>query len=179
MSSASDKPLHPACLPVEELLSECEVRRQRRSGPGGQHRNKVETAVILTHLPTGISAEANERRSQSENHAEAVFRLRLRLALQVRPLESSADHSALPEPSNLWRSRCVNGRIKVAADHADFPALLAEVLDLLSLCNYDPKPAAEHLDCTVSQLIKFLKTELKAFALMNAHRQSQGLFPLK
>jgi hypothetical protein len=179
MSSASDKPPHPACLPVEELLSECEAKRQRRSGPGGQHRNKVETAVILTHLPTGISAEANERRSQSENHDQAVFRLRLRLALQVRPRGTPANPSALPEPSNLWRSRCGNGRIKVAADHPDFPALLAEVLDLLSLCDYDHKPVAEHLGCTVSQLIKFLKTEPKAFVLMNANRQSQGLFPLK
>lgn len=175
MSSASGKPPHPAGLTVEELLSECETKRQRRSGPGGQHRNKVETAVILTHRPTGISAEANERRSQSENHDVAVFRLRMRLALQVRSVEGSA----FPEPSPLWRSRCVNGRIKVAEDHPDFPALLAEALDVLAICHDDPKLASEHLDCTVSQLIKFLKTEPKAFALLNANRQSQGLFPLK
>ncbi len=179
MSSASADPVHPARLPVEELLSECETRRQKRSGPGGQHRNKVETAVVLTHRPTGISAEANERRSQSENHAQAVFRLRMRLALQVRQFGSASEHVSFPEPSPLWRSRCVNGRIKVSGDHPDFPALLAEVLDLISLSDYDPKPVAEHLDCTLSQLVKFLKTEPKAFALLNTQRQSRRLFPLK
>ena len=179
MSSASAEPVHPARLPVEDLLSECETRRQKRSGPGGQHRNKVETAVVLTHRPTGIQAEANERRSQSENHQQAVFRLRMRLALQVRHFGSPLEQVHFPEPSPLWRSRCVNGRIKVAGDHPDFPALLAEVLDLLALSNCELNLVAEHLDCTLSQLIKFLKTEPKAFALLNTERQSRGLFPLK
>ena len=53
---------HPALCKIEQLRDECEVRFQRRSGPGGQHRNKVETAVILIHAPTGVKAEANERR---------------------------------------------------------------------------------------------------------------------
>ena len=60
------------------------MRHERRSGPGGQHRNKVSTAVVITHRPTGVRAEANERRSQAENHREAVRRLRVRLAVEVR-----------------------------------------------------------------------------------------------
>ena len=55
--------MHPARLPIDELLADCEERRLRRGGPGGQHRNKVETAVELTHRPTSVAAEANERRS--------------------------------------------------------------------------------------------------------------------
>ncbi|MFN5707736.1 MAG: peptide chain release factor family protein, partial [Planctomycetota bacterium] len=58
---------HPASLPEEKLLADCDVVRTRRGGPGGQHRNKVETAVVITHRPSGVSAEANERRSQAEN----------------------------------------------------------------------------------------------------------------
>src|SRR5262249_15351793 len=69
--------IHPAALPVEELLADCDVRRTRRSGPGGQRRNKVETAVTIVHRPTTISAEASERRSQAENCTLALFRLRL------------------------------------------------------------------------------------------------------
>ena len=67
---------HPAAVPAVDLLKDCAVERTRRSGPGGQHRNKVETAIVLTHRPTGIQAEASERRSQPENLAVATFRLR-------------------------------------------------------------------------------------------------------
>ena len=75
---------HPATLPVESLLDQCELRTQRRSGPGGQHRNKTSSGAFLLHRPTGIVAEATERRSQAENRDVALARLRLRLAVEIR-----------------------------------------------------------------------------------------------
>jgi peptide chain release factor 1 len=51
--------------------SELEVSFQRGSGPGGQHRNKVETAVRMTHKPTGIQILLDGGRSQSQNRAVA------------------------------------------------------------------------------------------------------------
>ena len=162
--------MHPAALDESELLKSCETRRQRRSGPGGQHRNKVETAVVITHKPTGVKAEANERRSQEENRQQAIFRLRLNLALDVRQA------CQLPEyaPSETWRTRCRNGRIAINPTHSDFPTMLAEALDVLTSAAMEVKLAAESLGCSSSQLIKFLQNEPEAMVQLNSHRRAAG-----
>jgi hypothetical protein len=165
---------HPAALGPERLLSDCDVRFLRRSGPGGQNRNKVETAVVLTHRPTGLTCEANERRSQAENRSEALFRLRLTLAIEIR---SAADDGG--EPSPLWARRCVGSQIHVNPSHDDFPTLLAEALDAVHAADYEPKLAAARLGCSTSQLIKFLKIEPRALARVNQLRKDRALHPLR
>ena len=165
---------HPASLADENLLRDCSERRVKRSGPGGQHRNKVETAVVLKHEPTGIEAEANERRSQAENRRVAVFRLRVKLALEVR-----SDHSSEPSPSELWQTRCRNGRISLNPEHTDFPAILAEALDALAGHDFDLTAAATALNCTSSQLVKLLKDEPRAFGSLNRERIARGLSRLR
>lgn len=166
--------LHPAAIGEEILLKDCDIQTTRRSGPGGQHRNKVETAVIITHRPTGISAEASERRRQIENRKTALFRLRINLALNLRSQRKEEDR-----PSPLWQSRCRNKRISVNPKHADFPALLAEGLDTVFHCELDLKSAAEQLGCTSSQLVSFLKKEPRAWEMVNRHRVEHGLHRMK
>lgn len=165
---------HPAALDPEILVRECSERRLRRSGPGGQNRNKVETAVILRHEPTGVEAEANERRCQAENRQVAVFRLRIRLAVVFRTVRSAES-----VPSDLWRSRCREGRISVNPSHLDFPTILAEALDVLAVCEFDHLAAANHLGCTGSQLVKLLKDERSAFERLNQARIARGMPRLK
>ena len=67
-------------LSDDVLLGQCDVQAHRASGPGGQHRNKAETAVRLVHLPSGISAEGKDERSRTQNLRKALQRLREKLA---------------------------------------------------------------------------------------------------
>lgn len=169
-------PLHPATLAEETLLAECQVVRTRRSGPGGQHRNKVETAVIITHLPTGVRGEASERRSQAENRRVAILRLRVKLAVAVRGPEGRA---ALHPPSPLWQARRAGRRIRVNPGHPDFPALLAEALDMINASGADVSLAAEQLGVSTSQLVALLKREPTALRAVNTAREQLAMRPLR
>lgn len=63
----------------EALERDCEVEFFIASGPGGQHRNKVETGVRLLHRPSGMVVTATERRSQHANREMAFERMAARL----------------------------------------------------------------------------------------------------
>lgn len=169
-------PTHPATLPADALLHQCHTWRQRRSGPGGQHRNKVETAVVIEHLPTGIRGEASERRSQEQNRRQALLRLRTQLAIHHRtPVDAVANY----EPSELWRSRLAGRHIPISSRHEDFPALLAEALDVISAADFRLPSAAAALGTTTSQLVKLLAREPAALALVNGERRTRRLRPCK
>src|SRR6516162_8306120 len=73
-----------ASLSDPHLLGQCAVDTYRASGPGGQKRNKTSSAVRLRHLPSGLMVIAEESRSQHENRARALRRLRQVLYLKVR-----------------------------------------------------------------------------------------------
>ena len=164
--------MHPARLPPDDLLRDCDETRTKRSGPGGQHRNKVETAVILRHRVSGVSAEASERRSQADNRRVALFRLRLRLALVHRePPE--------PHPSPLWQSRRRDGRLLISVDHDDYPAIVAEALDRIVAAELDMPTAAAALGVSPSQLVRLLEKEPAALVALNRLRGGAGLKPLR
>lgn len=163
---------HPASLPLDDLLSQCKSRRQRRSGPGGQHRNKVETAVVYTHIPTGVSAMASERRVQEENRKQALFRLRIRLALEVR----------CPARCNLsacWKERVQAQRITISKHHNDFPAMLSEALDYIMQEQGDLQGFGDLAGCSKSQLVKFFKLDPSALQCVNDLRHQHGHHTLR
>lgn len=186
----NDRPPHPATLSAEALLADCDVQRTRRGGPGGQHRNKTETAIVITHRSTGVSGQASERRSQAANREVALFRLRLNLAIAIRSVDSDADpDEAQPNeeqpapsahlPSERWQSRIAGGKISVSENHNDFPTLLAESLDRIFANKFELGVAARELGVSTSQLVKFLKRCPEAWQHVQQRRVDHGLPRLK
>jgi len=166
--------LHPAAQDPEILFGQCEMTRGRSSGPGGQHRNKVQTQVVLLHKPTGISAQASERREPEVNKRVALSRLRLELAVHHRVEVPAGDIR-----SKLWRERCQGGRIGCGVRHRDFPSILAEALDVTDACSYDIKKAALRLDVSMSQMVKLFAKHPPALAMVNRERAGRGLHPMR
>jgi hypothetical protein len=166
---------HPAALDDDALLKQCELSFGRASGPGGQHRNKVETSVTVTHKPTGVEASASERRKQYENRLVAVRRLRLKLALQLRQRIHPDRHRG----SELWERRRQGEKMSVNPEHRDYPGLLAEALDVIIARKFDVAGAAGVLGITMSQLAKLVRHDKHAFAMVNQGRVERGLPALK
>src|SRR3954468_19474771 len=127
-------------LTDDQLLAQCEVDTYRASGPGGQKRNKTSSAVRLRHPPSGLLVIAEESRSQHENKARALRRLRQALFLKLRePVtpESLAVADAL---------RDADGRLHAAsANNPHYWPVAALLLDLLEATSGQVSEAAQRL----------------------------------
>ena len=164
---------HPVTLSIDALLQQCDIRRTRHSGPGGQHRNKVETAIEITHRPTGIISFAAERRSQEQNRQVAIARLRLLLAVRVRSVGRME-----VIPSAVWQTRCRNQKIACNEHHDDFPVMIAEAMDAIDSKEFDVKKAADALGCSTSQLVRFIASVPEALSIVNTQRTARSLHRL-
>jgi hypothetical protein len=168
------RPSHPAALEIDALMRECTLTRGRASGPGGQHRNKVETHITIVHNPTGIEGQAGERRLAKENQSVAIRRMRLNLATEHRVFVPDGEIR-----SDLWKSRCRNKKIVCSVRHYDFPSMLAEALDVIDACGYDTRRASARLQCSGSQLVRLMADHAPALAKFNEERRLRSMRPLK
>ncbi|HMP80513.1 MAG TPA: peptide chain release factor-like protein [Pirellulaceae bacterium] len=180
MANDPDVMLHKRGLLLsdDQLLAECQLQATRRGGPGGQHRNKTASAVVIVHVPTGVCGQASERRDQQQNRRVALDRLRINMALAIRE-RAVDDQGKLVEPLPVWTRYINQRRIAIGLENDHLPPLLGQVLDWLAEAEWQIDTVATHLGVSSSQIVKFLKRVPAAFQTVNRQRQAQGLHTLK
>ena len=162
-------------LPDEAtLLAECDVDTYRASGPGGQKRNKTESAVRLRHRPSGLSVIAEESRSQHENRARALRRLRVLLALRLR--QPVADEGV---PAAVQACIDKRGRLEVGRRDARYLPAAAAVLDVLVALNGSVADTAKRLGITTGNVSDFLTGDDDLMLEANRIRAGFHLRPLR
>ncbi|MCK4715848.1 MAG: PCRF domain-containing protein, partial [Candidatus Marinimicrobia bacterium] len=126
-TSAATVAVLPEAEDVDVSIDPAELRidTYRASGAGGQHVNKVESAIRITHLPTNLVVTCQDEKSQHKNKAKALKILRSRLlvkkqseqeaeiAAQRRSMVSTGDRSAKIKTYNFPQGRVTDHRISL------------------------------------------------------------------
>ena len=199
-------PPHPATLPVADFEPRVRWRFQRRSGPGGQHRNKVSTGAFATDAVTGLTVEATESRSQRTNRRRAQSRLRLALAVQrrTRPADPGkvadgvapgvatgvaaesaagfatgfADDAWLDRASALRRKFGRRG-LRINSESDDFASAIALLLDDLHRAGGQPSLVGPRWSVSTGAVLRLVRQHPPAWALLTTIRHHHGRAALR
>ena len=164
-----------------QLLDQCEVDTYRASGPGGQKRNKTSSAVRLRHPPSGLIVIAEESRSQHENRARALRRMRQALYLKLRdelPVAALAPETLAARP-DYGPARDGDGRLHLGRKDPRFWPAVGVVLDVLLAVQGRVGDAAAALGVSTANLIDFLQLDDKVWEQANQMRGRFGHKPLR
>jgi hypothetical protein len=168
----------------DELLAACDVHIYKASGPGGQHRNKVSSAVRLAHRASGVTASGNDSRSQHRNKQLALRRLRMNLACRVR-VGFDPKQDALPEalleclhkPKKPGNSPA-GSRLSIGRKDYRFWHVAAILLDILDAVESRVSDASSLLGISTGNLVRVLKSDRHLLGAAQGLRKQYGQSPL-
>lgn len=146
-------------IEIEINPNDLEIDTLRASGAGGQHVNKTDSAVRITHLPTGITVKSQEGRSQHDNKDRAMKLIKQRVheahmakveaeqGLERKSKIGSGDRSEKIRTYNYPQNRVSDHRIGLTLQQLDriMEGKLQDVLDALEAANQAAKIAGNEL----------------------------------
>jgi len=157
------------------LLGQCEVDTYRASGPGGQKRNKTSSAVRLRHKLSGLIVISEDSRSQHENKARALKRLRREICLSLR--EEPGDPQ-VPIPAPFGPFLASDG-ITISSKNPAFFPLAGWLLDGLFLHQGRVSDLAQTLGMNTAQVVAFFQSDSHVWQEANRIRKQMGHPPLR
>ncbi|MFC1550638.1 peptide chain release factor 1, partial [Candidatus Neomarinimicrobiota bacterium] len=142
---------------IDVRNEDLKIDTYRASGAGGQHVNKTESAIRITHLPTGLVVTCQDESSQHKNRSAALKVLRSRLLAQEqdrlaqeraeerKSLVSTGDRSAKIRTYNFPQGRITDHRINYTSYHLEqmLDGDLMELIDQLRLADQQSQLMAE------------------------------------
>ncbi len=142
----------------EDLFKSCRMQAYKASGHGGQKVNKTSSAVRIVHEPTKIEATSSESRSQHENRHHALWKLRLKIAMEIR--------SDISFPIDNFDIGMSNPR---------YPLFVAQLLDELHRHGFRLAESAKSLGLSTGQLVRLLERDPELWQKVNSGRRNNGM----
>lgn len=145
--------VHFLYLTDQELMKQCVFDRFRARGPGGQKKNKTDSAVRIRHISLGLIGLSSESRSQHVNRIYALRRLRLKIALTLRNNDQD-DQIELEKFVQQMKTTSFALNIR----DPRYPIIVASLFDELNANDWKISITAKKIGITSSALNKFLRS---------------------